>query len=75
MDSRYPIGRLEPASALSPEARRADIDTIAGLPAALRAAVDGLGMLTVDSLVRTYAWHSRPHTAHVTSLRERMGWH
>jgi hypothetical protein len=29
---------------------------------------------TVDTLVNMYAWHSRHHTAHVTALRERMGW-
>ncbi len=30
--------------------------------------------LPVDDLVRLYAWHGRHHTAHITSLRERMGW-
>ena len=30
--------------------------------------------LPVDDLVRLYAWHGRHHTAHVTALRERMGW-
>lgn len=25
-------------------------------------------------LMGLYAWHSRHHTAHITSLRERMGW-
>ena len=29
---------------------------------------------TIDSLVALYAWHSRHHVAHVTRLRERMGW-
>jgi hypothetical protein len=29
---------------------------------------------TVDTLIGLYAWHSRHHTAHVTALRERMGW-
>jgi uncharacterized damage-inducible protein DinB len=173
MDPRYPVGRLERASSLSPDARAAGIDTIAELPAKLRAAVSGLddaqldtpyrdggwtvrqlvhhvadshmhafartrfalaqdnptisaydeaawaelpdsrtmpaelsltlldalhqrwahtlraapaesfartiqhpenGTMTVDALVNMYAWHSRHHTAHVTSLRERMGW-
>ncbi len=32
------------------------------------------GILTLDWLVSMYAWHSRHHVAHVTSLRERMGW-
>lgn len=35
---------------------------------------DHTGILTVDWLVAMYAWHSRHHVAHVTSLRERMGW-
>ena len=32
------------------------------------------GILTLDWLVAMYAWHSRHHVAHITSLRERMGW-
>jgi uncharacterized damage-inducible protein DinB len=173
MDLRYPIGTLERATSLSPDARRTAIDHIAETPARLRAAVTGLtdaqldtpyrdggwtvrqlvhhvadshmhafartrfalaednplisaydetawaelpdmrtmspevslalldalhqrwvhtlratpaesftrtiqhpenGPMTVDSLVNVYAWHGRHHTAHVTALRERMGW-
>ena len=32
------------------------------------------GLRTLDWLLCMYAWHGRHHTAHVTSLRERMGW-
>ncbi|HKW39983.1 MAG TPA: putative metal-dependent hydrolase [Gemmatimonadales bacterium] len=32
------------------------------------------GTPTVDFLLAQYAWHGRHHTAHITSLRERMGW-
>ena len=32
------------------------------------------GILTLDWLVAMYAWHSRHHVAHITSLRERNGW-
>jgi uncharacterized damage-inducible protein DinB len=32
------------------------------------------GPLTLDSLIGLYAWHGRHHVAHITSLRERMGW-
>jgi len=32
------------------------------------------GIMTLDSVVAMYAWHGRHHTAHVTGLRERMGW-
>ena len=29
---------------------------------------------TLDWTVGMYAWHGRHHVAHITSLRERMGW-
>ena len=32
------------------------------------------GTLTVEDTLRSMAWHSRHHTAHVMGLRERMGW-
>ena len=32
------------------------------------------GPMTIDALLTTYSWHGRHHTAHVTALRERMGW-
>src|SRR6266571_7448018 len=32
------------------------------------------GILTLDSYLALYAWHGRHHVAHITSLRERMGW-
>ncbi len=32
------------------------------------------GSVTIDWLVALYAWHGRHHTAHITSLRERMKW-
>ena len=32
------------------------------------------GYLPVDDLVRLYAWHGKHHVAHITSLRERVGW-
>jgi len=33
-----------------------------------------LGRQTLEQVVAMYAWHSRHHTAHITSLRTRMGW-
>ena len=33
-----------------------------------------LGLLNLDKYVCLYAWHGRHHVAHITSLRERMGW-
>jgi hypothetical protein len=33
-----------------------------------------MGMLRLDQVLALYAWHSAHHVAHVTGLRERMGW-
>lgn len=33
-----------------------------------------VGLTRLDQLVALYAWHGLHHTAHVTTLRERMGW-
>ena len=33
-----------------------------------------IGQITVDFLVELYGWHGPHHAAHVTGLRERMGW-
>ena len=30
--------------------------------------------ITLWDLLKTYSWHSRHHTAHITALRERMRW-
>ena len=32
------------------------------------------GTVSVDHLLNVYAWHSRHHLAHITTLRERKGW-
>jgi uncharacterized damage-inducible protein DinB len=32
------------------------------------------GILTLDGMLAMYSWHGRHHTAHITTLRERMGW-
>ena len=33
-----------------------------------------LGMVRLDRNLALYAWHGKHHVAHITSLRERMGW-
>jgi DinB superfamily len=33
-----------------------------------------LGLVTLDKNVSLYAWHGRHHVAHITALRQRMGW-
>ena len=30
--------------------------------------------MTLDEVLCMYAWHGRHHVAHITTLRERMGW-
>jgi hypothetical protein len=30
--------------------------------------------MRLDHTLAMYAWHSRHHVAHITALRERMGW-
>ena len=32
------------------------------------------GPMTLIDLLQLYAWHGRHHTAHITALRQRMGW-
>jgi uncharacterized damage-inducible protein DinB len=32
------------------------------------------GVMRLDTTLAMYAWHSRHHRAHITGLRERMGW-
>ncbi len=32
------------------------------------------GVVTLDRMLALYAWHSAHHLAHITTLRERMGW-
>jgi hypothetical protein len=33
-----------------------------------------IGVVTLDGFLSTYAWHGQHHVAHITSLRDRMGW-
>ncbi len=33
-----------------------------------------LGVVVLEKNLALYAWHGRHHVAHVTSLRDRMGW-
>jgi DinB superfamily len=33
-----------------------------------------MGLVRLDGNLALYAWHGKHHTAHITSLRERMGW-
>ncbi len=33
-----------------------------------------MGPMTLEKTLAMYSWHSRHHAAHITSLREKMGW-
>src|SRR5262249_4783575 len=33
-----------------------------------------LGLMSLEKNLALYAWHGRHHVAHITSLRDRMGW-
>src|SRR5437879_792598 len=33
-----------------------------------------IGVLNLEKTLALYSWHGRHHVAHVTSLREKMGW-
>jgi hypothetical protein len=33
-----------------------------------------LGLVSLEQNAALYAWHGRHHVAHITALRERMGW-
>ncbi len=32
------------------------------------------GVMSLDIVLQSYEWHGRHHVAHITSLRQRMGW-
>jgi uncharacterized damage-inducible protein DinB len=32
------------------------------------------GPMSIDDLLQLYGWHGRHHVAHITGLRDRMGW-
>jgi len=34
-----------------------------------------LGLMRLDQNLALYGWHGRHHVAHITTLRERQGWH
>jgi len=33
-----------------------------------------IGVLSLEKMLALYSWHGRHHVAHITSLREKMGW-
>ncbi|HEY4219277.1 MAG TPA: putative metal-dependent hydrolase [Gemmatimonadaceae bacterium] len=64
-DLRFPIGRFQRPALLTPEQRRDAIDSIAGTPARLRAAVAGLTPAQFDTPYRPDGWTVRQVVHHV----------
>ena len=56
------------------ELDRLRLGRVASFNPARNYAPDSLKSAPVDDLVWLYAWHGRHHVAHITSLREKMGW-
>jgi DinB superfamily len=66
MDPRYPIGKFEMPADVSPARRRQAIDEIGATPARLRAAVDGLNDLQLNTPYREGGWTVRQVVHHVS---------
>jgi hypothetical protein len=64
-DPRYPIGKLQVSLPLTAEQRRTAIAEIAGAPAALRRALDGLDGAQLDTPYREGGWTVRQLVHHV----------
>jgi uncharacterized damage-inducible protein DinB len=64
-DLRFPIGRFQRPSSLSPQQRRDAIDSIAAAPARLRTAVSGLNASQLDTPYRAEGWTVRQVVHHV----------
>ncbi|MEP6704975.1 MAG: YfiT family bacillithiol transferase [Acidobacteriota bacterium] len=62
VDPRYPVGKFEPASFPS---RTANAKTISDLPAATRAAADGLSEEQLDTPYREGGWTLRQTVHHI----------
>ena len=65
MDPRYPAGKFTPPQNITPALRNQAIDTLAELPANLRAAVKGLSDAQLDTPYRDGGWTVRQVVHHV----------
>jgi uncharacterized damage-inducible protein DinB len=64
-DLRYPVGKFEKIDEVTPEMRRAMIQTIAELPEKIAAAVDGLTEEQLETPYRPEGWTVRQTVHHV----------
>ena len=65
MDPRYPIGKFEMPSQITPERRKAAIDELAATPGKMRAAAQGLSEAQLDTPYRDGGWTVRQVVHHV----------
>jgi len=65
MDQRYPIGKFEMPSEITPARRQKAMDEIASTPAKMRAAVKGLAEAQLDTPYRDGGWTVRQVVHHV----------
>ena len=65
MDPRYPIGKYTPPQEATPALRQQAIDSIAGTPAKLKAALSGLHDAQLDTPYRDGGWTVRQVVHHV----------
>jgi len=65
MDPRYPIGKYTPPQEATPALRQQAIDSIAGTPAKLKAALSGLHDAQLDTPYRDGGWTVRQVAHHV----------
>jgi hypothetical protein len=65
MDPRYPVGKLEVPSTITPQFRQQAIDEIAATPGKFRAAFQGLSESQLDTPYREGGWTLRQLAHHV----------
>ena len=65
MDRRYPIGPYEPPNEVTPAMRTLAVQEIAALPAAVRAATQGLNDAKLDTPYRDGGWTVRQVVHHI----------
>ncbi|WP_151734884.1 YfiT family bacillithiol transferase [Paenibacillus tengchongensis] len=51
------------------------LDTLDGAEFERTLVSQGLGVMTLDTALERYVWHSRHHMAHIAGLMARNGWH
>lgn len=62
---RFPVGRFDPKGSLTSHQRAQALDSIAGTPARMRAAIDGLSEEQLDTPYRDGGWTVRQVVHHV----------